>query len=347
MRTVAFFFSSLLLVTAPAHAFVAEGPILDMHLHTTKVDAVAQPPHAICVPIMPAMPTWERTEAWQESLQRAMKNPDCAKAVWSANTNEDLMLQTITEMRRFGVVGVLGYDPDPVARWNAEAPELFIPAVRFAIDAPHQHSIERLRELAAEGRLRVLGEVENQYYGVSPDDPRMEPYWALMEELDIPVAYHMGSGPPGAALIVPSYRVALGNPLLLEPVLARHPDLRISVMHYGEPFIDEMIAMLGAYPQLYIDIGGIAWLRDRARFYREMQEFIDAGFAKRIMFGSDQMSWPGLIGASIEIIDAMPGLTLEQKRDIFYNNAARFLRLSREEIDRHHALVARSMPVDQ
>lgn len=337
--------SSAVLIVAAAwlagvSAEASDGPILDMHLHTTKVDTILDPPHAICVPIMPAMPTWERREEWKTSLHRALKQPNCEHPVWAANTDDELMHQTIAEMRQLGVVGVLGYDPEPVARWSAEAPELFIQAARFAIGSRYEHSVDRLRELAAEGRLRVLGEVENQYYGVAPDDPRMEPYWALMEELDIPVAYHMGSGPPGAAVVVPTYRVALGDPLLLEPVLAKHPNLRISVMHYGEPFIDEMIAMLGAYPQLYLDIGGIAWLRDRTRFYREIQEFIDAGFEKRIMFGSDQMAWPGLIRASIEIIDEMPGLSEVQKRDIFYNNAARFLRLSQEEIDLHHKLAS-------
>jgi uncharacterized protein len=339
MRVLRFLLGGILSLSFVA-ASASDGPVLDMHLHTTRVDSILPPPHAICVPIMPAMPTWERREDWETSLHRAMKEPQCDNPVWSANSDDELMHQTIAEMRKHGVVGVLGYDPEPVARWHAHAPDRFIQAVRFAIGSRNEHSIEDLRALAAQGRLHVLGEVENQYYGVAPDDSRMEPYWALMEELDIPVAYHMGSGPPGAALVVPTYRVALGDPLLLEPVLAKHPNLRISVMHYGEPFIDEMIAMMGAYPQLYLDIGGIAWLRDKARFYREIQEFIDAGFAKRIMFGSDQMAWPGLIGASIKIIEEMPTLSDEQKRDIFYNNAARFLRLPREEIDRHHALAA-------
>lgn len=33
----------------------------------------------------------------------------------------------------------------------------------------------------------MLGEVGNQYAGIALDDARMEPYWALAEELDIPV----------------------------------------------------------------------------------------------------------------------------------------------------------------
>ena len=45
------------------------------------------------------------------------------------------------------------------------------------------------------------------------------------------------------------------------------------------------------------------------------------------MFGSDQMRWPDRIGVAIAAIEQAPFLTAEQKRDILFNNAARFLRL--------------------
>jgi uncharacterized protein len=44
------------------------------------------------------------------------------------------------------------------------------------------------------------------------------------------------------------------------------------------------------------------------------------------MFGSDQMVWPGAIDIAIEEIRSADFLSEEQKRDIFYNNAVRFLR---------------------
>lgn len=55
------------------------------------------------------------------------------------------------------------------------------------------------------------------------------------------------------------------------------------------------------------------------------------------MFGSDQMIWPQAIGIGIDTIEHADFLTTEQKRDILYNNAARFLRLSKREIARDHA----------
>ncbi len=48
------------------------------------------------------------------------------------------------------------------------------------------------------------------------------------------------------------------------------------------------------------------------------------------------MVWPRTIEIAIETIEKAPFLTDEQKRDIFYNNAARFLRFSDEEIAKHH-----------
>lgn len=48
------------------------------------------------------------------------------------------------------------------------------------------------------------------------------------------------------------------------------------------------------------------------------------------------MGWPESIGYSIEIINNAPW-DEEVKRNILYNNAARFLRLSDDEIARYHA----------
>jgi predicted TIM-barrel fold metal-dependent hydrolase len=195
-------------------------------------------------------------------------------------------------------------------------------------------SPDEMRELFTNGGFAVLGEISNQYAGIAPDDPRMRPYWALAEELDIPVQIHMGEGTVGTAYLgipeLEAYRASLSSPLLLEDVLARHPKLRVSVMHYGSPFVDEMIAVLSAHPQVYVDLGGIQWYYPRPYFYEHLRKLVDAGFGKRIMFGSDQSDWAGVIEPSIRIIAEVPFLDAGQKRDILYNNAVRFLRLDPE-----------------
>jgi predicted TIM-barrel fold metal-dependent hydrolase len=245
------------------------------------------------------------------------------------------MRKTIEVLQRRNIVGVLSGPPHIVLRWKAAAPDRFIPAVSFQLrDAITPDS---MRTLFLQGGFQVFGEIGNQYLGIGPDDPRMEPYWTLAEELDVPVAIHMGEGLPGATFIVaPAYRARLSNPFSLEDVLLRHPRLRIYVMHYASPLIDEMIAMLGAYPQLYVDLGGIQWFYPKPFFYEQLRKLVDAGFGNRVMFGSDQGDWPAVIEPALAVIEQAPFLSESQKRDILYNNAARFLRLRPEDIARHH-----------
>ena len=130
----------------------------------------------------------------------------------------------------------------------------------------------------------------------------------------------------------PEITARFTDPFLLEDVLVRHPKLRIYAMHYGSPMVQPMIAMMFTYPNLYVDVACNDWLMPRTQFYAQLKQLVDAGFEKRIMFGSDQMWWPDAIGEAIGSIEQAPFLSRAQKRDILYNNAARFLRLSPQQI---------------
>ena len=54
------------------------------------------------------------------------------------------------------------------------------------------------------------------------------------------------------------------------------------------------------------------------------------------MFDPDQMTRSDAIGIAIDWIEQADFLSAEQKRDIRDNNAARFLRLSPDQIAGHH-----------
>ena len=189
-----------------------------------------------------------------------------------------------------------------------------------------------IRKLATAGSLRVLGELSFQYVGYDYSDPIAERHFALAEELDIPVAVHAGPGAPGEPIFIsPRFRARLGSPLALEESLLRHPKMRLYVMHAGWPLLDEMMALLYSYPQVNVDIGFISWGTPRAEFHTYLRRLVEGGFGKRVMFGSDQMIWPDTIRLAIEAVESASFLSAEQKRDIFYNNAARFLRLDTEK----------------
>lgn len=326
-------FFNLELAAAPA----AEQPlpIIDMHLHALPFDAQGPPPVALCSP-MP-MPVWDPKQPYPDYWLNLLKKPPCDDPIWSASSNEALMADSLHTLETYNVIAVTSGPASLVRQWKAAAPDRIIPGLSFNVANPGAQTPEQLRQLVNDGELQVLGEVTNQYSGVEPTDERMAPYWALAEELDLPVGIHIGTGPPGVIYLgSAAYRGRMHSALTLEEVLVKHPKLRVYVMHAGFPLLDDMLTLMYAHPQVYVDVGVIVFTQSRNAFYRYVENIFDAGFGKRVMFGSDQMVWPGAIEKSIRVIEEAPFLSPSQKRDVLYNNAARFLRLSQAQIDEHH-----------
>ena len=231
-------------------------------------------------------------------------------------------------MNKYHIVkAVVSGNIKTIEKWQLNHTGLVLPGYESWEPFTPEH-IARLRQKIKSGEIKVLAEIVTQYQGIQASDSALEPLYALAEENDIPVGIHMGPGPSGIAFHT-NYRSRLSSPLLLEEALVRHPKLRVYVMHAGWPMLDDMVAMLYAYPNLYVDIAVIDWYIPKAEFYFYLKRLIDAGFSNRIMFGSDQMQWPQSIPIAIETIQSATFLTKQQKRDIFYNNAARFFRLDK------------------
>jgi predicted TIM-barrel fold metal-dependent hydrolase len=298
---------ALLLLVAADHASPQQPPtpqrppIIDMHIHAFSWDHQGNPPPP---------------------------NPVTGK-VPAARTDKEAMEASLAELRRYNVVrAVAGGRSEHVSRWHAADPERIIGGTMMPLP-----DVSVLREQSLAGRLGVMAELALPYWGVAPNDPQMEPYWALAEELDMPVGIHTGLAPPNTPYqCCPKFRNSLGNPALLEEVLIRHPKLRVYLMHAGYPYLQETKAIMHMYPQVYADVAAIDWLRPREEFHEYLRALVRAGFGKRLMFGSDQMVWPEGIGMAIEGIESASFLTEEQKRDIFYNNAVRFLRLDEKKL---------------
>jgi len=107
----------------------------------------------------------------------------------------------------------------------------------------HATPVDYLKQALLEKRYEII-EVGNQYFGIAPNDPVMEPYWALAEELDVPVCVHVGMGPPDPPTFLPTYRAGLSNPLLYEDVILKHPRLRIWLTHAGWPYVEDLLNMM-------------------------------------------------------------------------------------------------------
>ena len=217
--------------------------------------------------------------------------------------------------------------------WYAEDPETIL------VGGSNPPATE-LKKQYDDGLLHVIGEMAPFYRGVLADDPALEPYFELAQELDIPVGFHIFPGGPNYGVhrlpqMLGGMRVYNANPLQLESVLIKFPDLKLYIMHGGWPYVHDIKALMYAHPNLYVDIAVVKWILPREKLYSYLQTLLSAGFGDRIMFGSDQMVWPQTIDIGIETLNSADFLSLEQKEDIFYDNAARFLGLSDEEIAKH------------
>lgn len=324
-------------------------PILDMHMHARTAAHYGPTGLPLCAPVA-RMPRWDQRYPFGEEPNAP---PPCNNPLFSAQSDSGVRQETLRIMKQYRVIGVLGGDPPLVAEWQRASPGRFIAGLDVHFDAKtaamrsataagapeHPLPLDTIRALYNRGAFRVLAEVMNQYAGILPDDARLEPMWAMAEELGIPVGIHVGGGGPAEAYTgSPAFRARMQSALTVEEVLVRHPKLRLYVMHGGYPMLDDLLALLFSHPQVYVELSMADNVETRASFYRYLRAIVDAGYGDRVMFGSDQMVWPGLITAAVRGIDEAPFLTAAQKRDIFYHNAARFLRLTREEIAQHFAL---------
>lgn len=309
-------------------------PIIDMHLHALPASQNGPPPNAICAPPQ-EMPLNDPATPWVQTFGEWLKNPPCENAIWGPDTDQKLMDQTIEILQKHNIYGMTS--GSLVDDYIEKAGTRIIPGLNFSFFRKDM-TPEKVRELLASGKYKVFGEVAIQYNGVSPSDSLFAPYAKIAEELDIPLGIHVGTGPPGAAYLpgVGNYRGKLHSPLVVEELLMKHPKLRIYLMHAGYPMIDDLLAVLWTHPQVYVDVGVICYAIPRKAFHEYLRRIVDAGYAKRVLFGSDQMNWPATIEIGIEAINTAEFLTAQQKRNILYNNAARFLRLTDEEIAMHH-----------
>lgn len=250
-------------------------------------------------------------------------------------SRDEMIRESLAVMNQLNIVHAITSGPDPavVKKWHEVDPGRFIPALQVPSANHDQDYLDAIRELITDGDIAVLGEIALQYEGIGASHAAYEAFFSIAEDLDVPVAVHLGPGPHDVFDVRPDYRAADGDPLELESVLHRHPGLRIYVMHAGWPFIENMIAIMHTYKNVYVDTAFINTALPEQELYYVLRRFVGAGLGARIMFGSDPH--PGAIALSIrtayERIDAAEFLSDEQKEDIFFENASRFFRMTMED----------------
>ena len=259
------------------------------------------------------------------ALGGSYENPSSANA-------EMLFKETYEQFRKCNVVKAVVSGPlELVELWKSKDQDNRI--IRGILcHAPDDGgmNVKRFESLVKDGTIEVYGEIVPPLSGTTISDQEWQPYLKICEQYDIPVAIHTG----GALSAVDGTwtsksRLHLGDPYLIEDVVVKYPKLRIYMCHSGQEFHEHVLMLMKSYSRLYTDLGYVLWGKPLSKRYA--REFLikakEAGYLDRVMFGSDQQRGPHRIAMSIEYLNSLDFLTEKDKRDILYNNAARFLRL--------------------
>ncbi len=198
-------------------------PIIDMHMHANNT-------------------------VWKDADGRPLSRPcnprPCQGPPAQAETAEDVLRLTLETMDRNNIV--LGFlsdrTLDNVYRWVDAAPGRFIasPSVRD----PDLIDLDGLRKEYEAGRLGGLGELGIQYAGIAATDPKMEPFYSLAEEFDVPVLiHHHGTAGPSE-----QFRISIGHPEQLEQAKLSGA-LVNALRHHGQDLIiDQAITAFMSAP---------------------------------------------------------------------------------------------------
>lgn len=293
-----------LLLCLTADVLVGQSKIIDMHIHSYS----------------------EKDFGERENATDYYGTPGSSSA-------QEHRMATYAEFQKWNIVkAAVSGIPESVEQWTSEDSSQRI--IRgILIFHPDDYGLDSVKfeQMIIDKKIEIFGEIGAYYSGTTLSDDVWQPYLRICEKYDIPVAVHTGGGDPGGTYTwSPNARLRLGDPYLIEDVLVKYPKLRIYLMHNGgEEWHEHALRLMAYYPQLYTDIAVMLWVEPNTQ--RTVTDFLrnakHAGYLDRVMFGSDQMTWPYAIGKSIEFLNSLEFLTEQDKDDIFYNNAAKFLRL--------------------
>ncbi|MGY3566902.1 amidohydrolase family protein [Sinomonas sp. RB5] len=225
--------------------------------------------------------------------------------------------------RSFGLAAIpaLTYPHKPgmaawLNAWCAEFARRVPDAVHCGTMYPEPDAADYVGHALASGAR--LFKVHLQVGGFGPDDPLLEPAWALLEDAAVPVVMHAGSKPlPGQ----------FTGPQRVRALLDLHPRLTLVIAHLGMPEYWEFPDLAAAYPNVHLDTTMSA--TDFTERFAPLPDGFPgrlAELADRVVLGSDFPNIPYPYAHQLAAL-ARLGLGDEWMRKVLWHNGARLLSL--------------------
>jgi predicted TIM-barrel fold metal-dependent hydrolase len=201
---------------------------------------------------------------------------------------------------------------DDVLTWCANAPDVLVP---FASVDPNtdEDPAALLESYIARGARGLKLYPSYQFF--YPNDRRIYPIYEVCQSAGIPFLLHVGSS------VIPGTRLKYCDPIHLDDVAVDFPNLAIVMAHGGRGFWYDTCAFLAAhFPNVYIDVTGLV-PEKLLEHFPQLEKF-----AHKYVFGTDWPAMPKSVAHNIQAVRQL-GLSEAALQRIFYDNAARLLRL--------------------
>lgn len=233
---------------------------------------------------------------------------DCHSHIWEP---EHITPFAEAEMRRAGGWLLKLIEDKSIAsvKRHAEATKMFDKVIAFGwpglIDVPNEYvarysrssggrvigfaSINPMRKDAVielKECYRVLGLRGVKLYpilhGYFVNDEKLDPFYEAVHELGIPIILHMST------TFVRSAPLKYSQPMLLDDVAIKFPDIKFIIAHVGWPKEMDTLSLLRKHPNVYADISTLPVIL-HYRFYNVMYVACSYNVQRKLLFGTD---WP-------------------------------------------------------
>jgi predicted TIM-barrel fold metal-dependent hydrolase len=232
--------------------------------------------------------------------------------------------ERVRTLRDFGVWAFTSllypHKPDMAAwlnQWSAQFAAQTPDCLATATFYPEPQAAEYVSAAIAGGTRVFKAHIQVGDY--APTDPLLDKVWGAIEDAQVPVVIHCGSGP------VPGTHTG-AEPI--EELLRRYPRLPLIVAHLGMPEYGQFLGLCERYENVRLDttMAFTGFSEETMPFPRELRPRLwDAG--DRILFGSDFPNIPYSYADALRSITELEGADRTWVRNVLFDNAARLFGL--------------------
>jgi predicted TIM-barrel fold metal-dependent hydrolase len=218
---------------------------------------------------------------WERDMARVYR-PDFERDFTPARYDEVMRQGGVSDAVVFGVRATAAgiATPNEYVQWFCESTETnTVPFM--ALDPSDEDVFAQLEDGLARGFRGIKCYPTSALF--DPADTRFDPFYRRAADAGLVILWHMGATPvPGASL-------AVSQPLVVDEVARRHPDLRQVIAHLAHPWQRETIVTVRKNPSVFADVSAV-WARPFDGFAAlvRAQEW---DVVPKLLFGSDFPHW--------------------------------------------------------